>query len=117
MRKVMETTQDKIFSVLNQSFSFLIGAIELKTHMQKQLQKFLQNKNSKIQQENEELKKKTRVVPPFEIKENLDINTQFENLKYSTPRGVRPIVPISSNSKRPFDHEAFSSFFSKNQYN
>ena len=110
----MESTQDKISTVMHSSFRFLNDILDMKSHHQRQLQKFLTNKVKIIQNENENLKKKTvrSEQPSYDIKENLVTFSQIDEFKFSTPRGIRPVAPLS-NSKKPFDHEGFASFFSK----
>jgi hypothetical protein len=114
LKKVSETTQEKIFNIVQGSFGFLNNTLEIKSHHQRQLQKYLMTKVKGLQQENEDLKKKNMKnnQPPYEIKENLVSFSQLEDFKFSTPRGVRPVAP-SSGSKKPFDHEAFSMFMIK----
>ena len=113
LKKTFDTTQEKIFNIVQSSYGFLNNTLEIKAHHQRQLQKFLMTKVKNLQQENEDLKKKTsKTLPPYEIKDNVVSFNQLDEFKFSTPRGVRPVLPLS-NSKKPFDHEAFTSFFSK----
>lgn len=112
LKRISEYTQERIQSIILSTFAHLQSVFDLKNHQQKQLNTFLQNKVKSAQRENEELKK--RAKPQIEAKENLLSFSQLEDFKFSTPRGLRPVVPLS-NSKKPFEHEGFSSFFSKNK--
>ena len=112
LKKTMDTLQERLVGILQGSFGFLNNVFELKSHHQKQLQKFLLNKVKAMQCENEEMKKRFKPAPQFDVKESLVNISQLEEFKFTTPRGIRPVASVS-NSKRPFDHEAFASFFSK----
>jgi hypothetical protein len=58
IKKTFDTTQEKIFNIVQSSYGFLNNTLEIKAHHQRQLQKFLMTKVKNLQQENEDLKKK-----------------------------------------------------------
>lgn len=122
LKKTMESVVSKFVSIVQSSFGNLHNALELKSHHQKQLQKFLMTKMQALKQQNEELKshlQKRDVRPqpsPYDQRRLLDSTPRnnfppAEDGKYSTPRGLRPVVPIGNQAKKPFEHEAFASFY------
>ncbi|OMJ73172.1 hypothetical protein SteCoe_28210 [Stentor coeruleus] len=115
MKKAQEGLLEKVNNLINNTFGMLYSTLEIKSHQQKQLHKTLSSKNQNLLVENEELKRRIKSSQaPYEIKDTTQNLSGLDEFKYSTPRGgFRNIVPNSSVSKRPFDHEAFTSFFAK----
>ena len=100
---------------LSGSFNFLYNTLELKNHQNKQMHKNLLKKLTKVQQENEELKRKVEGNCFFQPDKQVRIKeSSFENIKFglSTPRVMKPILP-SSTEKQKFDFTPFDEFFSK----
>jgi hypothetical protein len=111
LKKTIENTLENTLHTISASFGFLYNTLELKNHYFKQTQKNLMEKLKKYQDENQDLKKNTVESPPLQIKDR-NCFEGMDSVKFSTPRGVRLITPLSA-SKKLFDLEAFDSFFSK----
>ncbi|CAG9322552.1 unnamed protein product [Blepharisma stoltei] len=123
LKRTMESVVSKFISTMQTTFGSLHNALELKAHHQKQLQKFIMTKMQILKQQNDELRsqlmqRKETVQPqpsPYDrrILDSTPRNfcQQPEEAKYSTPRGMRPVIPLQKNHKKPFEHEGFSNFF------
>lgn len=112
-KKITENMTEKMNSYIQSYTMFFSNVLDMKTHQEAQLQRFLNAKIKNYENEIEDLKKKkASSQPPFEIKENFSIN-QLDQFKFSTPRGMKPTINGGSISKKPFYHEGFSNFFGK----
>ena len=111
-RKIMEFMSEKIFAQIQSHSGFFISILEIRSHQEKQFQRYLLNKIKVLESEVENLKKRTSSCGGFENKENFSVSS-LDQLKFNTPRLNKLNTNPASVSKKPFCHEGFSLFFNK----
>lgn len=112
MRKTSEAIVEKLFQVLQGALQTLHTSLEIKLKHQAQLQKHLLDKINRLTAQNKELSTKMS-YSPFQERDTTPRLSFSESFRYSTPQGIRPVRPIQSSAKKPFQHEGFASFFSR----